>query len=75
MSAHAMKVHGLRIVAQYDETDVTKSTCKCCGGGVRRSWVTHILHDDCRGCRELKMMYGPNIKVVRKPVDKTHPGR
>ena len=66
MSRHTMRVHGLRVVANYKETDVKKGSCGCCGEETRRSWVTHILHDDCYGCRHLKMVYGPNIKVTRK---------
>ncbi len=40
-------------------------TCEMCGGRTVRSWVTHILHPNCRECRYAIMMYGPNIKVRR----------
>lgn len=44
--------------------DKTKRTCTMCGGQVRRSWRTGILHTRCRSCRYLIMMYGPNIEVT-----------
>jgi hypothetical protein len=47
------------------DPEVKSSTCGKCGGVVKRSWVTGILHRNCRACRELIMMYGPSISVRR----------
>lgn len=47
------------------ESSVEKGICHTCAGPVRKSWRTGILHRDCFGCRYLKMIYGPNIKVER----------
>lgn len=68
----SIRFHGRRVIARYHEEEKRRvGTCGCCGGEVRRSWVTNILHRDCRWCRYLKMMYGPHIKVER-PLDRKH---
>lgn len=51
--------------ATYAISTRMKRECATCGGLVRRSWRTKILHRDCFGCRYLKMIYGPNISVTR----------
>lgn len=56
---------GRRFVARFEVSAEKKRTCITCGGVVRRSWVTDILHRRCRFCRYLVMMYGPSIRVTK----------
>lgn len=50
---------------RYVPAKKMKRTCCMCGRSVRRSHVTKILHKNCRSCRYMIMMYGPNISVTR----------
>lgn len=56
-------VKGGTFTARYRTSRAKSGTCERCGRPVRRSWVTGILHDECRTCRYLVMMYGPSISV------------
>jgi hypothetical protein len=60
----AGELHERKYKAKFKVSKLTKRTCTMCGGRVRRSWVTHILHTRCRTCRYLVMMYGPSIEVT-----------
>ena len=50
---------------RYTPAKKTQRTCTMCSRNVRRSHVTKILHKNCRACRYMTMMYGPNISVTR----------
>lgn len=67
MSTLQREYLGRRVVARFKTSERTRSTCRLCGGSVHRSWVTQILHAECRACRYLVMMYGPSIRVARIP--------
>lgn len=56
---------GLLFHVVTKEAGVTRGVCRCCGGRTLKSHRTGILHSDCFGCRYLKMIYGPNIRVRR----------
>jgi hypothetical protein len=49
----------------YRIAQSTKGECASCGGKTRRNRYG-ILHADCSGCRYLKMIYGPSIKIERR---------
>jgi hypothetical protein len=56
-------IHDREYVAKTTPSAKTQRACTMCGGQVRRSWRTGILHTRCRTCRYLILMYGPNITV------------
>jgi formamidopyrimidine-DNA glycosylase len=56
-------VKGGTFRASFRVSRKKSGVCERCGRPVRRSWVTEILHDECRACRYLVMMYGPSITV------------
>lgn len=58
-ASHRFRVH-------YLKSRKTQRLCTMCGGRVRRSWKTGILHSRCRFCRYLVMMYGPSIEVEQR---------
>lgn len=68
-SRHRVEATGtygkLTFTVRFIPDEETKGTCDSCGGRTLRSHKTGILHDDCYGCRHLKMIFGPNIKVTR----------
>ena len=61
------KVSGTVTITPTDPAGLPpKRLCVTCGGGVRRSHVTGIMHRHCTVCRYLRMIYGPNIRVSRE---------
>jgi hypothetical protein len=54
----------LRFQARFTAGGAASGTCGTCGGDTRRSRYG-ILHEDCFGCRYLKMIYGDSIRVTR----------
>lgn len=66
LDIHRGKVAGIAKIDFHEATDSEPSRRECsCGGGIRRSHVTGILHRYCSICRYLRMIYGPNITVER----------
>lgn len=55
----------LHFTARVVISEEKRGKCETCGGKTLRSFRTGMLHFDCYGCRYLKMIYGPGIKVDR----------